>query len=108
MALRKTRNKVFTIPISDLTYLDDTGNYTTYKQINALVDPHNNIEQWVEIKTFNDAFKTVRFKEREILGMYLNGVKQKEIANIKGFSQSYISRVICHGFTQLKKEMQKE
>lgn len=108
MALRKVKHKLDTKVISDLSFVSDNGDYIPYSEIYALIDPYNAIDEWVETQTLNDALKMVRSKEREVIMLQMNNIPQKEIAKIKGCTQSYISRVIKNGYIQLKKEMDRE
>lgn len=108
MALRKIKHKLDTKVISDLSFVNEKGDYIPYSEIHALIDPYNAIDEWVEIQTLNDALKMVRAKEREVIILQMNNIPQKEIAKIKGCTQSYVSRIIKHGYEQLKKEMDRD
>lgn len=49
-------------------------------------------EEVIENELFSEFQKSLTHTEKRIISLYINGKKQKEIAEILGFSQAYVSR----------------
>lgn len=108
MALRKVKHKIDNKVISELAFVNEKGDYIPYNEIYALIDPYNAIDEWVNVQSLNDALRVLHSREKEVIMLQMNDISQKEIAKIRGCTQSYVSRIVKRGYIQLKKEMDRE
>lgn len=60
-------------------------------------------EEVIENELFSEFQKSLTHTEKRIISLYLNGKKQKEIAEILGFSQAYVSRTFKKLLEKYKK-----
>ncbi|MBP3921951.1 MAG: RNA polymerase sporulation sigma factor SigE [Ruminiclostridium sp.] len=114
MYLRKTNQQKCEVSIDEPLNVDWDGNELLLSDILGTDDDvvSVNIENEVEKKLLHDAVERLDERERLIMEMRfgLNGRQektQKEVADIIGISQSYISRLEKRIIKQLKREMEK-
>lgn len=114
MFLRKSQGQKNEISIDEPLNVDWDGNELLLSDILGSDDDFINrsIEKEVERNVLNEAVKSLEDRERKIMCMRfgLEGEKehtQKEVADIIGISQSYISRLEKKIIFKLKKEMEK-
>ena len=114
MFLRKSQGQKNEISIDEPLNVDWDGNELLLSDILGSDDDFINrsTEKEVERKVLNEAVKGLEDRERKIMCMRfgLEGEKehtQKEVADIIGISQSYISRLEKKIIFKLKKEMEK-
>lgn len=114
MFLRKNQNQKSEISIDEPLNIDWDGNELLLSDILGTEEDSVNkdIERDVEKGTLIEAVNRLCDRERVIMELRfgLNGQKehtQKEVADIIGISQSYISRLEKKIITRLKKEMEK-
>ena len=114
MYLRKTNQQKCEVSIDEPLNVDWDGNELLLSDILGTDDDivSVNIENEVEKKLLREAVERLDERERLIMEMRfgLNGRQektQKEVADIIGISQSYISRLEKRIIKQLKKEMEK-
>ena len=75
--------------------LDDNANLGNGEEVSYLETiacDKNFEEEVIENELFSEFQKSLTHTEKRIISLYLNGKKQKEIAEILGFSQAYVSR----------------
>ena len=63
-------------------------------QGNLAATNNNNIDDWINTEAIKEAIDNLQSKEKEIIKMKMDGIKQYKIGEIKGVSQSYVSRVL--------------
>jgi len=114
MYLRKNQNMKTEISIDEPLNVDWDGNELLLSDILGTdVDvTYHNIEREVDIKLLSIAMKKLSKREQDIMVMRfgLSGHKektQKEVADLLGISQSYISRLEKRIIKRLKKEILK-
>ncbi len=114
MFLRKNQNQKSEISIDEPLNIDWDGNELLLSDILGTEEDSVNkdIERDVEKGTLIEAVNRLCDRERVIMELRfgLNGQKehtQKEVADIIGISQSYISRLEKKIITRLKKDMEK-
>ena len=114
MYLRKRSNKNVDISMDEALSTDSDGNELNL--IDVLYTDENEISKNMEIesdkKVIWQSLECLNNREKEIMIMRfgLNGAKektQKEVADIIGISQSYISRLEKRILKKLKKEIEK-
>ncbi|MBR5520834.1 MAG: sigma-70 family RNA polymerase sigma factor [Oscillospiraceae bacterium] len=114
MYLRKRSNRNIDISMDEALSTDSDGNELNL--IDVLFTDENEISKDMEIESDRQAvwksLETLPEREREIMIMRfgLDGKEektQKEVADIIGISQSYISRLEKRIFRKLKKEIEK-
>ena len=114
MFLRKNSYMKTEVSIDEPLNIDWDGNELLLSDIlgtdNDII--HANIEHDVERQLLNGAISRLSFRERQIMELRF-GMKgeeektQKEVAEMMGISQSYISRLEKKIISRLKKEMDK-
>lgn len=111
MYLRKNQNRYTEISIDEPLNVDWDGNELLLSDIlgtdNDVIC--KNIEHEVDCQLLNDAISRLSKRERQIMTLRfgLGGVKdrtQKEVADLLGISQSYISRLEKRIINRLKKD----
>ena len=114
MYLRKTNQQKCEVSIDEPLNVDWDGNELLLSDILGTDDDvvSVNIENEAEKKLLHEAVEKLDEREKLIMEMRfgLNGRQektQKEVADIIGISQSYISRLEKRIIKQLKKEMEK-
>ena len=114
MFLRKTGQSKFEISIEEPLSVDWDGNELLLSDVLGSDDDtvSANIEQEVEITQLLDAVSRLNTREALIMELRfgLNGNKehtQKEVADLLGISQSYISRLEKKIISKLKRDLEK-
>ena len=112
MYLRKNQNMKTEVSIDEPLNVDWDGNELLLSDILGTDEDvtYHNIEREVDIKLLSIAMKKLPERERCIMEMRfgLSGYKektQKEVADLMGISQSYISRLEKRIIKRLKKEI---
>ena len=112
MYLRKNQNLKTEISIDEPLNVDWDGNELLLSDVLGTDDDvtYHNIEREVDIKLLSIAMTKLPQRERNIMEMRfgLGGYKektQKEVADMMGISQSYISRLEKRIIKRLKKEI---
>ncbi len=112
MYLRKNQNLKTEISIDEPLNVDWDGNELLLSDVLGTDDDvtYHNIEREVDIKLLSIAMTKLPKRERNIMEMRfgLGGYKektQKEVADLMGISQSYISRLEKRIIKRLKKEI---
>lgn len=112
MYLRKNQNMKVEISIDEPLNVDWDGNELLLSDILGTDEDvtYHNIEKEVDINLLSIAMKKLSERERNIMEMRfgLSGYKektQKEVADLMGISQSYISRLEKRIIKRLKKEI---
>lgn len=112
MYLRKNQNMKSEISIDEPLNVDWDGNELLLSDILGTDEDvtYHNIEREVDIKLLSIAMEKLSSRERKIMEMRfgLSGFRektQKEVADIMGISQSYISRLEKRIIKRLKKEI---
>jgi len=112
MYLRKNQNMKVEISIDEPLNVDWDGNELLLSDVLGTDDDvtYHNIEREVDIKLLTIAMTKLPQRERNIMEMRfgLGGYKektQKEVADLMGISQSYISRLEKRIIKRLKKEI---
>lgn len=112
MYLRKNQNMKVEVSIDEPLNVDWDGNELLLSDILGTDEDvtYHNIEREVDIKLLSIAMKKLSDRERSIMEMRfgLSGYKektQKEVADLMGISQSYISRLEKRIIKRLKKEI---
>ena len=113
MYLRKTAHRKTEISIDEPLNVDRDGNELLLSDVlgTDCDEVSHDIETEMEVEILNKALKKLNKREREIteLRFGLNGGKeytQKEVADILGISQSYISRLEKKILIRLRKEIE--
>ena len=113
MYLRKTAHRKTEISIEEPLNVDRDGNELLLSDVlgTDCDEVSHDIETEMEVEILNKALKKLNKREREIteLRFGLNGGKeytQKEVADILGISQSYISRLEKKILIRLRKEIE--
>ena len=94
------------------TFLEEDGSLKTGKIGEAVTEGYKKIENGVETELLGVALTKLNTREREIMELRY-GLKggeektQKEVADMLGISQSYISRLEKKIIVRLKKEFSK-
>jgi RNA polymerase sporulation-specific sigma factor len=99
MGLRKTRNCIHTIPISDFcinNFGEDTE-FDTWDYIQRRFTYNNNIEDWISEEVGRQAIEKIPPKQKKIVELYLEGMTELNISKATGYSQSYVSRLLAKG-----------
>jgi RNA polymerase sporulation-specific sigma factor len=107
MALRKVSRRVITIPICDLHNNKFDNEYDTWDYIQGRFTNNDNIEDWIIEETCRNAIKEVKPKQRRMIELYMNGSTELKIANITGYSQSYVSRLLKKAQKKMRFELYK-
>ncbi len=112
MYLRKNQNSKIEVSIDEPLNVDWDGNELLLSDILGTDNDvtYQSIEKEVDIKLLSIAMEKLTKREREIMCLRfgLNGNKektQKEVADMMGISQSYISRLEKRIIKRLKKEI---
>ena len=114
MYLRKNNNRKTEISIDEPLNVDWDGNELLLSDIlgtdNDII--HQNLENQVDKELLEIALGTLSERERNIMelrfGMHKRKSRtQKEVADLMGISQSYISRLEKKIISRLKKEISK-
>ena len=115
MYIRKTTMLKTEISIDDPLNVDWDGNELLLSEILGSDGDEvgGRVEQEDEKKLLNEQIKRLNTRERQIMNMRfgLQGEKehtQKEVADLLGISQSYISRLEKRILVRLKRELEKE
>ncbi|PWM46833.1 MAG: RNA polymerase sporulation sigma factor SigE [Clostridiales bacterium] len=113
MYLRKTAHRKSEVSIDEPLNVDRDGNELLLSDVLGTDsdDISHDIETEMEVEILNKAIKKLNKREREIteLRFGLNGGReytQKEVADILGISQSYISRLEKKILVRLRKEIE--
>lgn len=115
MYIRKNANRRIEISIDEPLNTDWDGNELLLSDVLGTEEDlvYRDIEKEEDNKTLNDAISKLNKRERTIIYMRfgLNGYEektQKEVADILGISQSYISRLEKKIFNRLRKEIDRK
>jgi len=113
MYIRKSANRMREISIDEPLNTDWDGNELLLSDVLGTEDDtvYKNIEAIEESKIIADAIKKLNCREQTIINMRfgMNGYEektQKEVADLLGISQSYISRLEKKIIKRLKKEIE--
>ncbi len=115
MYLRKTSKLKFQVSIDEPLNVDWEGNELLLSDILGTEEDiiYKSIEEKVERELLNDALQKVSPREKKIMELRYginrggNELTQKEVADLLGISQSYISRLEKRIVIRLKKEISK-
>lgn len=103
MLNRKVSKNSVCISIETVVHIDSTGN--TLALENLLADEHDKIAALHVKFATEEVFMLIgelESRNKLIIEMYLSGVKQKQIGETLGISQSYVSRMIAKTIKQLR------
>jgi RNA polymerase sporulation-specific sigma factor len=114
MYLRKTSKQKGEVSFDEPLNVDGDGNELLLSDVLG-TDPelvYKNAENDAERKILRQALEKLNFREKQIMSLRfgLNGddeLTQKEVADLLGISQSYISRLEKKIVSRLKKEFKK-
>ncbi len=115
MYLRKTSKLKFQVSIDEPLNVDWEGNELLLSDILGTDEDiiYKSIEEQVERELLNEALQKVTPREKKIMELRYginrggNELTQKEVADLLGISQSYISRLEKRIVIRLKKEVSK-
>lgn len=109
MSIRSVRNRVTEILISSYKKVDPLSGdeYDGWEVIQKEYTITDNIEQWIEAITIRAAVDKLKTIEKELMKMKLDGMTQKAIGQAKGYSQSYISRLLHGAQDKIDRELKK-
>ena len=116
MYLRRNNKTKLEVSIDEPLNVDWDGNELLLSDVLGTEEDvvSKNVEDEVEIKLLNKAIDKLTVRERQIVELRYgigdregNEMTQKEVADLLGISQSYISRLEKKIISRLKKEMKK-
>lgn len=94
MMLRTQKKLLRVIPISSLmVFKSNQEEFSIWDNLQTAISK-DDISEWVDLESTKKACETIDKRSKEILYLKANGLTQRDIGAIKGYSQSYISRIL--------------